>query len=207
MTSIKVQNVQKITTLNGGNAIPLVNVTVKYNNLLKLHPDILFEIPSNLNIFMKLLITVTRVRYPGAGLNLAKNNSFSLGLHNLDDDSELFMEALFNLESIIYYDFKLSKCFIAFCTQNVSEPDLFYIARNIKRITRRNVYLNLPGRKYVHFDRLVARYNPHKINFNFNSDDRKKYQNNSYIDNIHELVHLIMNPKIIVNNVNDIMNI
>lgn len=187
-------------------AIPTIDLSFEYFKNLESHPDILFEYPINLNIFSKLLIYSLRTKYPGCGINSEKLNSISLGEYDENDIYSNFFEPLFCLKPMLYYDIERKKIFAAFDTYNIADLDKIFVAEIIKNLTKKNVYLNLCGKKYPYFETLVTRYDLSKLFGNYTNEDKLYYKKKKFVDNIQQILNILINY-VVVNNLADMVEV
>ncbi|XWV26429.1 hypothetical protein QJ857_gp0640 [Tupanvirus soda lake] len=187
--------------------IPTLDMVFDYLKIIKPHPDILFEMPPHLGFFSKKLIQIMRYGYSGTGICSCKKNCISLGMRELDNTSDMFINSMFHLDTQLYFDFDEAKCFVAFNCFNISDEIILYIADNIKTITNKNVYLNIKLRRYPNFEKLVTRFTNLDLFSDYSEIEKILYQQRKYEDNIHELYKLLKNCTSFINNVTDVIDV
>lgn len=174
-------------------AIPLYNNLFGFRPEQKIHPDILFEMNMDFNSFSKTLIENIRSKYPGTGINPKKKNSFSLGCSDIDNNNyfeKKFLESILILKPFTYVDYDMSKNFVAFDTENMSQFDIIFVSENIRKITNKNVYLNLPNKKYDNFEKIISYYA--SFDLFFSDEELIYYLRSVYIDNIKDLLYYLI---------------
>lgn len=135
-------------------AIPTIKMIYKRRITINKHPDIMFIMPPDIIIFIKLLITLVRNKYPDCGICKKDQYSISLGIN------KNCLESIIHLTQNIYYDPINFKSFLIFNTTNLSNDDILYVAEYISKITKNEVYLNMEGKYYPYFYRLLKKYHP-----------------------------------------------
>ena len=198
---------------NGSNAIPIFDSVYEAPHLKKIHPDVLIELPVNAEKFIKMLIIHLRYKYPGSGIYSKNFNSISFGSYDeMNFFNMSFMESIFTLQTMAYYDYNDRKCYIAFNTINVSMNDLIYFAEVIKIITGNEVYLNLHGKQFPHFDKLVSRYTPFILFKDYTPLElqyygKRKYCNAFVESNVTVLISLLCKKFMTANDLTDIVEV
>jgi len=200
----------KISTTS--NAIPIFDTIYEPPYFKKIHPDILFETPIEINKFIKILIVHLKYKFPGAGLYQKDMNLISLGFCNGTNYFNFsFKESLFTLQKMQYYDFDEKKCYHAFNTSYVSANDLIYFSEIIKLITKKIVYLNINNRQHPYFDKLISHCIPLNVFKDYNEIElkyfgKKKYQYNMVDANVTVLISFLEKNRI-ANDLIDIIEI
>jgi hypothetical protein len=154
-----------ITTNPFTNAIPTIEYIIKRSSEPKIHPDILLEIPVNMELFSKKFITMCRSQYENTGISSIENNCISFTL----------FEKSISLKKRLYCDHDKSKYYIAFDVYKLSESEIDSIDNVIKILTNNIVYLNRKGRKLPNFKNLFDVYFLINLFENYSEQDKIYY--------------------------------